>query len=278
MRIRIVVPVCLVLAALFTGRADAQFAARQTVPGENFHLELAGMFWSPTPGIVIGSDGLAAVSPTGVDFVQEFGIENKRFTEFRAVLKGGRSKLRFAKLPFRYQESALLQRTITFGGRTFNVSANATADLEWDTWTIGYENDFISRPRGYFGFITEFRYNRLRANLSATSNGTTVSSLSEVKAPVPAFGVVARVYPHRNVSVTGEITGFKVPGFLADKLFSADNVDANLRNIDIYATVSITRFFGIQGGYRSLTADYVVDDDTGDLEMKGPYFGGMVRF
>ena len=39
------------------------------------------------------------------------------------MLKGGRSKLRFSKVPMRYQQSALLQRTITFGGQTFNVAA-----------------------------------------------------------------------------------------------------------------------------------------------------------
>lgn len=277
MRIRTLAALCLALG-LFASRADAQFFAPQTVPGENYHLELAAMFWTPTPGIVLGSDGLAALSATGVDFVQEFGIENKRFTEFRAVLKGGRNKLRFSKVPIRYQEAAVLQRTITYGGQTFNVNANATADLTWDTWTIGYENDFISRQRGYLGFITELRFNKVIADVAATDGIRTATSFTEVKAPIPAFGVVARVYPHRIVSITGEITGFKVPGFLANRLFNGDDVDANLKNIDLYATVSITRFLGIQGGYRSLTADYVVDDDTGDLKMKGPYFGGMIRF
>jgi hypothetical protein len=190
----------------------------------------------------------------------------------------GRSKLRFSRVPIHYQEQAVLQRTITYGGQTFNVSADATADLKWDTWTIGYENDFVSRERGYLGFITELRFNKVVADLRAQSGAQVATSFTEVKAPIPAFGVVARVYPHRNVSLTGEITGFKVPGFLASRLFDGDDVDANLRNIDLYATVSITRFLGIQGGYRSLTADYVVDDDTGDLKMKGPYFGGMLRF
>jgi hypothetical protein len=277
MRIRILAALCLALA-LSASRAEAQFFAPQTVPGENYHVELAAMFWTPTPGIVLGSDGLNAFSANGVDFVQEFGIENKRFTEFRAVIKGGRSKFRFSKVPIKYQEAAVLQRTITYGGQTFNVNANATADLTWDTWTIGYENDFVSRSRGYVGFITELRFNKVIADVAATDGIRTATSFTEVKAPIPAFGVVARVYPHRNVSLTGEITGFKVPGFLANRLFSADNVDANLKNIDVYATVSITRFLGIQGGYRSLTADYVVDDDTGDLKMKGPYFGGMLRF
>ena len=45
-----------------------------------------------------------------------------------------------------------------------------------------------------------------------------------------------------------------------------------------YVTGSITRYFGVQGGYRALSADYLLDSDTGDLEMKGFYFGGVVRF
>ncbi len=96
MRIRHLAALCLALA-VSASHAEAQFSAPQAVPGENYHLELAAMFWTPTPGIVLGSDGLAALGPDGVDFVQEFGIENKRFTEFRAVLKGGRSKLRFRR-------------------------------------------------------------------------------------------------------------------------------------------------------------------------------------
>ena len=62
-----------------------------------------------------------------------------------------------------------------------------------------------------------------------------------------------------------------MPGFLADKMSDvAENAiegDANatMRDLDIYVTGSITRFFGIQGGYRWLSADYEIDDDLGDL-------------
>jgi hypothetical protein len=57
-----------------------------------------------------------------------------------------------------------------------------------------------------------------------------------------------------------------------------DDFEAKMFDFDIYATVNLGRNVGIQGGYRSVTADYTVDDDAGDLEMKGPYFGGLVRF
>ena len=32
------------------------------------------------------------------------------------------------------------------------------------------------------------------------------------------------------------------------------------------------------GRYRSVVVDYVVDEDTGHLKMKGLYFGAVVRF
>jgi len=51
-----------------------------------------------------------------------------------------------------------------------------------------------------------------------------------------------------------------------------------MKDLDIYVTGSITRYFGIQGGYRWLSADYEIDRDLGDLSMKGPYIGAMIRF
>ena len=47
---------------------------------------------------------------------------------------------------------------------------------------------------------------------------------------------------------------------------------------DLYGTINFGSHVGVQGGYRSLSADYLVDQDAGDLKMKGFYFGGLVRF
>ncbi len=68
-----------------------------------------------------------------------------------------------------------------------------------------------------------------------------------------------------------------MPGFLADKLTDVaedaieGDASATMRDLDIYVTGSITRFFGLQGGYRWLSADYEIDNDLGDLKMKGLY-------
>jgi len=278
MHIRIAAVVCLA-GVLWASQADAQFRAPEApAPGENFHVELALMLWKPTPGIVIGSDSLRAVNATGVDLVQQFGIEDKRFNEFRTVLQGGKSKVRISHVDIVYNEAATLQQAVVIGGRSFNIAADATADLDWELWKVGYEHDFVKTGRGFFGFIADMHFNHVVANLSATSQGFTAGSLTDKKVPFPALGLIGRVYPHKNVGITAEWSGFKMPGFIADKLADTGNGTAHLKNFDVSVTGSITRYIGVQGGYRALTADYLLDSDSGDLEMKGIYFGGLLRF
>jgi hypothetical protein len=277
MHIRLLTAVLLTLA--FSVRAEAQFRVADTAPGEKFHVELGLMFWSPTPEVLIQTGSLSALGQPAVDFVQEFGIEKTRFNDFRSVIKAGRkSKFRVSKVEIKYNESATLQRTIVFGGRTFPVSVPATADLSWRLWRFGYEWDFVTRDRGLLGFITELKYNEVSALLAASGFG---SELTEVKAPIPTIGMIARVYPHKDASLTFEFTGFKMPGFIGSRIsegIQGDDFDAKIYDLDIYGTINFGSHVGVQGGYRSVTADYLVDEDSGDLKMKGLYWGGLVRF
>jgi hypothetical protein len=271
-------PAIALLGVLTAANADAQFRVADPAPGENFHVELGLMFWTPTPEIRVQTGGLTALGQPEVDFVQEFGIESTRFTEFRAVLKTGRKhKLRVSRVPIVFDEQAVLSRTITFGGQTFPVSVPATAHLEWEIWRVGWEWGVMTGDRGVVAFVTELQLNKVLAELAATGFGTEVT---EVSAPVPTIGIVARAYPHRLFSITAEFSGFKFPGFIGNRIDDAigDDFDAKVFGLDLYGTLSFGRHVGVQGGYRRVTADYVFDDDAGDLKMQGMYFGGLVRF
>jgi hypothetical protein len=255
---------------LIAGRAEAQFGVSDPAPAEDYVMELGLMFWQPTPTLLIQTGTLTRITGGEVDFVREFGIEDQRFSEFRIVARPGRKhKIRFSRVAARYDESAILQRTVTFGGRTFTIGAPATADLRWDLYRIGYEWDFVARDRGFVGVIAELKHNKVSADLAAAGFG---SEFYEATAPVPTVGVIGRGYPHRAVSITAELTGFKLPDFVSEEF------EAKLFDFDLYGTVSIGRHVGIQGGYRSVVAEYLVDDDAGDLKLKGLYFGGLVRF
>ena len=91
------------------------------------------------------------------------------------------------------------------------------------------------------------------------------------RAPIPAVGIIGRGYVAPNISITSEFSFFKVPDI--DEDYGGSYFD-----FDIYGTVNFNDYVGVQGGYRSFDVFYKVQQDTGDMQIRGPYFGGVVRF
>ena len=229
-------------------------------------VELGVMFWKPSPELTLSTDALVGAGVNEVDFVQEFGIEDKFFPEFRAAL-GRNHKFRASFVTFSYDAETIITRTIVFQGRTLNIGAPATADIKWNLYKFGYEWDFVSRERGFFGLIADLKYNKVEASID--SPALTSAAATDVTAPVPTIGVIGRGYLAPAVSITGEFSGLNL---------SPGDDQLKFWDFDLYGTVTFGRNVGIQGGYRSVVADYIIDEDTGDLKMKGLYFGAVVRF
>ena len=241
-------------------------SAYAQLPAENHVVELGVMFWKPSPELILSTDTLVGAGVSEVDFVQEFGIEDKYFPEFRATL-GRNHKFRASFVTFDYDAETIISRTIIFQGRRFTIGVPATADITWKVYKFGYEWDFVSRERGFFGVIADLKYNKVEASID--SPALTSAATTDVTAPVPGIGVIGRGYLGPNVSITGELTGLTL---------SRGEDEVKFWDFDLYGTVSAGRNFAVQGGYRSVVADYIVDEDTGDLRMKGLYFGAVVRF
>ena len=241
-------------------------SAYAQLPAEDHVVELGVVFWKPSPVLTLSTDALRRADVNEVDFVQEFGIEDKYFPEFRATI-GRNHKFRTSFVTFDYDEEAIIAHTIVFNGQTFNLGVPATADIKWKLYKFGYEWDFVSRERGFFGFIADLKYNRVEASID--SPVLTAAATTEVTAPIPTIGVIGRGYLAEAVSITGEFSGLKI---------TRDEFEGKFFDFDLYGTVSVGRNFGVQGGYRSVVVDYLVDGDSGDLKMKGPYFGAVVRF
>ena len=256
-----------VVSALFVFCTLSAPAQAQGLPAEDHVVELGVMFWKPTPVVTLSTAELtSATMEDEVDFVEEFGIEDKRFPEFRAVI-GRNHKFRMSYVNFNYAEEAILRRTIVVKGTTFAVGAPATADIKWDLWKFGYEWDFVSLERGFFGVIADLKYNKVSAEVDSPVLQS--SATVDATAPVPTIGVIGRGYIFPMVAITGELTGLSI---------NRDDFEAKFFDFDINGTVSFGRHFGAQAGYRSVVVDYLTDEDSGDLKMKGPYFGGVVRF
>jgi hypothetical protein len=254
------------MSVLVVSLATVSTAAAQSdvIPAEKFHVEFGTAWWRPTPHLSIQTEALASVGLVDFDFADEFAIDPSWFAEFLAVLKPAlKHKVRVSYVPVRYEQTSPLQTPISFNGTSFFGSA--TASLKWSLWRFGYEWDFMSRERGFLGMLADVKYNKV----SATVRGRGAAEATHASAPIPGLGVIGRAYVHPRVQISGEFTGFKIVG---------GDVEGSLYDFDISATANIFKSLGVQGGYRAVKADYTIDEDFGDLTLRGPYVGIISRF
>ena len=244
---------------------NAARAGAQALPAEDHGVEFGVMFWRPSPVLVLSTTALSGAGVESVDFVKEFGIEEQYFPEFRAAI-GFRHKIRVSYVSLKYQADTTIQGTFRFRNRTFTIGAPASADVKWNLWTFGYEWDFLTRERGYVGFLTDLKRNSVAASVDSPLLAS--AATTDTAATVPTFGGIARVYLAPMLAVTAEFTGVNYNrGF-----------EVELTDFDVYGTLSFGKHLAAQGGYRSLAINYLVNDDSGVLKVKGPYVGAMVRF
>jgi len=242
----------------FAGRASAQGSP------EDYHAELGLIWWKPTPEIVLSS----GAGGTPVDFVSQFALERGRFREFRVVLKPARKhKLRYSSVPIEYAASATLTEPITFQGQTYPAGASVSSELNWTLMRFGYEWDPVANNMGFIGVFADVKYNKVDAKL--TGPAPVGLQTFERNVPVPTVGGAVRGYLARTSSVTAEFTALRL---------KTGDTDAKFYDFDVYLTSNFGRNAGVLLGYRRVSTDYAVEGDTGNLKLKGPYFGGVLRF
>jgi len=237
--------------------------------GEKYAVEITTGLWYPNASAIVSSESLGIIG-SEIDLVNDLGVVDEKFTDYRVVVRPGRKhKLRFQYTPIEYETEATIQRDLVFNGIVFPIRLPVTSRLDWKAWRFGYEYDFLYRDRGFLGLILEAKYTDVKVELENPVS----REFTEAQAPIPALGIIGRGYIAPNIAVTGEFTGFKMPGD-----FSEGEDAAQYFELDLYGTLNFTDNFGIQGGYRSLAVKYQIDEDFGDLKLDGFYFSGVVRF
>lgn len=243
--------------------ASAQFP-RVTPKPHDYHVEFSYNTWKPQPDLMLRTG-----STDDVDLVGAFGLEKTTVKQYSLTIKPAQKhKLRFQYVPMTFEKDAALNRSFTFDGRTYQVNAPAHLSLDWTLTRAGYEWDAVSSPSGYLGVIAEVKYNQIRASVTASEVGT---ASVKTNAPIPAVGVAGGgdLLPGK-LSVDFEITGMKLP--------TRVDLEGRLVDYDIHITARLLKAIGVQAGYRSIDARYLVDTDRGTLKMKGPYAGASIRF
>ena len=263
---------CLVTMVSWAAVAQAQFrppSASSTAVGERYHIEGAVVFWSAEPDLVISSESLG-IPGDDIDLVNDLGVEKKRLRELRLVLRPApKHKFRINYLPIQYTAEAILQREFVFNGQRYRIGLPVNTDANLTTYRFGYEYDFVYRSRGYVGVLLDLKYTNVDVGLDSPIG----EEFTTAVAPIPSIGVVGRGYLAPNVSITGEVSFFKIPENLGGEDFGGRYLE-----YDFYGTYNFTENAGAQFGLRSIDVDYFQEFDKGFLTFKGWYFGGVLRY
>ena len=270
------------LALAFMGFAAApafaQFAPRSLsdpATGERYHIEASADLWMPSTEMKISSEALGIIG-TEIDFKKDLGLTDRNFRAVKLVLRPAKKhRFRFQYIPLKFEQQATLTRDVVFQGIRYRVGLPVNSQLDWKAYRFTYEYDFIYRDRGFVGFMLDSKYTDVIASLQSPIDFEKIHA----RAPIPTIGGIARYYVVPNISITGELSGFKIPDSVS-KQYKAHYAD-----LDIYATLNITNNFGVQGGYRTFNLGYNIKDDdqvtttdAGTFVVKGLYLGGAVRF
>jgi hypothetical protein len=256
---------------VWSGPAAAQYRpAPRPAVGDDYHIEAALAWWSPEPKLIVSSESLG-IPGDEVDLVNDLGVEKKRLRELRLVLRPApKHKFRINYLPIKYEAEARVQREFVFNALRYRINLPVNTEADLTTWRFGYEYDFISRSRGFVGVLFDLKYTNVDVVLDSPIGREFTSQV----APIPTIGVVGRGYVHPSVSITGEVSFFKVPENLGEQL----NGEGRYLDYDFYGTFNLNRNVGAQLGLRSIDVQYTKDLDAGTLNFKGWYFGGVIRY
>jgi hypothetical protein len=253
--------------------AHAQFKPRplnDPATGESYHIEAGADMWYPSITATIASEALG-IPGSKIDLKRDLGVVDKRMSALDLVLRpAARHKFRFQYLPIKYEASSTVNQDIIFNGIRYRLGVPVNSMLDWKTYSLGYEFDFVEKKWGYVGFILEAKFTDVQVSLNSPIMNE--AQFAHARAPIPALGGIGRVYVVPNISITGEFSAFKIPDSIGDR-YNAHYVDLN-----IYGTVNFTNNIGVKGGFRSRDVAYLFEADSGSLVLRGIFFGVVARY
>jgi len=254
--------------------ASAQYRPRpmnSEAVGEDYHIEASYDFWNAEPSLLVNSEALGILG-TDVNLVSDLGIEKRRLRTLNLTAKPGKKhRLRFQYLPITYDSDAFpVSHQFIFNGQRYNVGLPVTTHVDFTTYSFGYQFDFLYFKRGFFGAGVNLKYTNVEVDLQSPIGAEFVSAA----APIPAFSFGGRGYVTPNLSVDGELSIFRVPDKLSEQLEG----DGSYTDFDLHGTYNVNKYVGLRLGWRRTHIFYSVDLDRGDLEFKGTYFGGVIRY
>ena len=239
----------------------------KAVVGEKYWIEFTATFWRPALKGSVQTDDLDVVG-SRIDLASDLALDNSQALDLRLILRPAKKhRFRLQYTPNEATGDGFLTRDITIAGEEYPVSLPVHSFLSWRVLRVGYEWDFFYRPRGFVGVVVETGFVNMRAGIDSLLGSAEVFG----EAPLVAVGLAGRFYPIPNLAIHMEGTGLTLTNL------SPEN-EIDTLSLDFSATYNFTRNFGVAGGWRRNDTRLKIDTDQGDVNFRGFWLGGTIRY
>ena len=231
-------------------------------------VELEARLWAPDlSGVAqVGNGG----GSTAIDLGTDLGLDADEVPGGRLIWRPTRrTSVRLAYSSFEFAGDAQLQRPVSFAGSTFQLDARVASVLNLEYGGVGLAWQFLSTGDGRvrFGPLVEATGLRGDAGISTNLLGLLpLSATQEFEVAFAAAGAVLDVEPTPKLHVYAE---WKT---------TVDSEDGELTDTEAGVRFYPLDMLALTIGYRRLEIDAADGDELFDLELDGPFFGGVLRF
>jgi hypothetical protein len=227
-------------------------------------IEIEGRFWFPElSGNIKATDD--SIEGTNIDLKDDLGIEDENFSDIRLTCNlGSADKIRLSYSQVEFSGEKDIVQTVIFEGQSYTSSTHVITNVDLDYLRLGWIHHFIRNNALKLGSTIEAKMFFIDASLAAPA--IAISESEKFIGGLPTLGIVFEVEPHRIIKVFAEISGLPAGsyGYLLD-----GELGIRLNPIEN---------FSITGGYRIFSMKVEDDSNHAELEIGGPFLGGLFRF
>ncbi len=252
-------------------------AADDTDDLDQYKLRVDGFWFYSNPSGTFQGSG----SNDTIDINKDLGFNSySTFAGYVDWKFTRKNHFTFAVSPFQQTRTAILHRTITYQGQTYNVGATVSADLKANMYAPGYQYDIIRRRRGHLGIVVQVDLFDAHASLTTLVQGSGGGQLlqqqatgsASLLAPIPVAGPQYRFYitDSSRLFVEGNVYGMY--------LFGYGNFVSTTNNLGL----TVNKHLSVNAGY-SLGSRLVVNNNSTTriglrLTQQGPLVGLEASF
>jgi hypothetical protein len=230
---------------------------------EGYKIEVEVRRWQP------GLDMFVQKSPTGsegtlIDLPNDLGVEDKGTFHVRGTVQiGPGHKVRLSWTPLDYRGDENVERTIVFGGSTYEVDTRIVSRIKGNYYTLEYEGDFARGEWGHVGLLIGAKAFDGDTVLVAPDIGD--RKITSIHVPVPVLGVTSRLY-FGKLSAAAEFSGLTI------------GKKGHIWELELSGRFDLVKNLSGSLGFRRLSLHGEHEEDLLEYKMKGLFLGVAARF